>query len=166
LVSWFPLTAPLAMPNRIAMGAATWWDPLVAVVLILAAIAGLVVLGGRIYDRAILHTGSTLSLGDAWRGTPAPVDGTDASDTAGVEPAGATTAAGSVRTGRLQVILVAVSLAIGGVVFAVTADFIIGVAAGAGFYALAVRGIQAWSRKAHQPESARPREREPAGRPR
>ena len=29
LVSWFPLTAPLAMPNRIAMGAATWWDPAV-----------------------------------------------------------------------------------------------------------------------------------------
>ena len=50
LVSWFPLTAPLAMPNRIAMGAATWWDPLVAVVLTLVAIAGLVVLGGRIYD--------------------------------------------------------------------------------------------------------------------
>ena len=28
LVSWFPLTAPLAMPNRIAMGAASWWEPL------------------------------------------------------------------------------------------------------------------------------------------
>ena len=25
LVSWFPLTTPLAMPNRIATGAATWW---------------------------------------------------------------------------------------------------------------------------------------------
>jgi ABC-2 type transport system permease protein len=166
LVSWFPLTAPLAMPNRIAMGAASWWDPLVAVVLTLAAIAGLVVLGGRIYDRAILHTGSTLNLGDAWRGTPTPIHDPGVSDAAGLEAAGGAAAAGSPLTGPLQVILAAVSLAIGGVVFAVTGDFIIGVAVGAGFYALAVRGIQAWSRKAPQPESARPREREPAGRPR
>jgi ABC-2 type transport system permease protein len=65
LVSWFPLTAPLAMPARIAMGVATWWDPLVAVAFTLAAIAGLVVLGGRVYTRAILHTGSMLTLGEA-----------------------------------------------------------------------------------------------------
>ncbi len=31
---------------------------------------GLVVLGGRVYTRAILHTGATLTLGDAWRGAP------------------------------------------------------------------------------------------------
>ena len=41
-VSFFPLTAPLAMPNRIAMGAAAWWEPVVAVVVALAAIAALV----------------------------------------------------------------------------------------------------------------------------
>ena len=71
LVSWFPLTAPLAMPNRIAMGAATWWDPVVAVVLTLGAIAALVILGGRVYTRAILHTGSMLTLGQgvAWPST-------------------------------------------------------------------------------------------------
>jgi ABC-2 type transport system permease protein len=72
LIGWFPFSAPLAAPNRIAMGAATWWDPIVAVVLTLATIAALVVLGGRVYSRAILHTGSTLSLGDAWRGGPLP----------------------------------------------------------------------------------------------
>ena len=33
LVSWFPATAPIAMPSRIAMGAATWWDPLLAAML-------------------------------------------------------------------------------------------------------------------------------------
>jgi ABC-2 type transport system permease protein len=81
LVSWFPITAPLAMPNRIAMGVATWWDPLVAASVTLATIAGLVVLGGRIYTRAILHTGATLSLGEAWRGSPRPSD-PDASVTA------------------------------------------------------------------------------------
>jgi ABC-2 type transport system permease protein len=72
VVSWFPITAPLAMPNRIAMGVATWWDPVLAGALTLASIAGLVVLGGRVYTRAILHTGATLSLSDAWRGAPLP----------------------------------------------------------------------------------------------
>jgi ABC-2 type transport system permease protein len=72
LVSWFPVTAPLAMPNRIAMGAATWWDPVVAAALMLATIAGLVVLGGRVYTRAILHTGATLTLAQAWRDAPLP----------------------------------------------------------------------------------------------
>ena len=65
LVSWFPLTAPLAMPSRIAMGVATWWDPLVAMAFTLAAIAALVVAGGRVYTRAILHTGSLLTLREA-----------------------------------------------------------------------------------------------------
>ena len=51
LVAWFPITAPLAMPNRIAMGAATWWDPVLAALLTVATIAGLVVLGGRVYTR-------------------------------------------------------------------------------------------------------------------
>jgi hypothetical protein len=39
--------APLAMPNRIAMGVAGWWEPILAVVLTLAAIAAPVQLGGR-----------------------------------------------------------------------------------------------------------------------
>ena len=37
VVSWIPATAPIAMPTRIAMGAATWWEPLLAAVLTSAA---------------------------------------------------------------------------------------------------------------------------------
>ncbi len=70
LVSWFPASAPLAMPNRIALGVATWWDPVVALAITVATIAGLVVIGGRLYTRAILHTGAMLTLGEAWRGAP------------------------------------------------------------------------------------------------
>lgn len=69
LVSWFPATAPLAMPNRMAMGDVAWWDLGIALLLAMAAIAGLVVAGGRIYTRAILHTGAAMKLADAWRGT-------------------------------------------------------------------------------------------------
>lgn len=73
LVSFFPATAPLAMPTRIAMGATAWWEPVLAVALTLAAIAALVQFGGRVYAGGILHTGPTLRLRDAWRGATAPV---------------------------------------------------------------------------------------------
>jgi ABC-2 type transport system permease protein len=65
--SMFPATAPFAMPGRIALGATAWWEPLLAVVLTAAAIVGLVVLGGRVYTHAILHTGPRMRLREAWR---------------------------------------------------------------------------------------------------
>lgn len=67
LLSLFPVTAPFAMPGRIALGSVTWWEPLIAVVLTLTAIAGLVAFAGRVYTNAILHSGPTLRLRDAWR---------------------------------------------------------------------------------------------------
>jgi ABC-2 type transport system permease protein len=66
LLSLFPITAPFAMPGRIALGSASWWEPWLAVVLTLAAIAALVVFGGRVYSNAILHSGPRLRLRDAW----------------------------------------------------------------------------------------------------
>jgi ABC-2 type transport system permease protein len=69
VASFLPPTAPLAMPNRIAMGATAWWEPAIAVALTLAAIAALVRLGGRVYAGAILHSGPTLRLRDAWQAT-------------------------------------------------------------------------------------------------
>ena len=53
-----------AYPHRHGRG--HWWDPLLAAVLTIAAIAGLVVLGGRVYANAVLHNGPTLKLRDAW----------------------------------------------------------------------------------------------------
>jgi len=70
VVSFFPVSAPMAMPVRIAMGAAAWWEPVLAAVLIIAVIAALVQLGGRVYARAVLHGGPALRLRDVWRGTP------------------------------------------------------------------------------------------------
>jgi ABC-2 type transport system permease protein len=67
LVSLFPATAPFGMPGRIALGATAWWEPLLAVTLTCAAIAGLVAYGGRVYTNAVLRSGRTLHLRDAWR---------------------------------------------------------------------------------------------------
>jgi ABC-2 type transport system permease protein len=66
LLSLFPITAPFAMPGRIVLGSARWWEPLLAVVLTLGAIAVLVGFAGRVYTNAILHSGPTLRLRDAW----------------------------------------------------------------------------------------------------
>jgi ABC-2 type transport system permease protein len=75
LLSFFPPTAPFAMPNRIAMGATAWWEPVLAAGLTVGAIAGLVQFAGRVYTGAILHSGPTLKLRDAWHGARASAGG-------------------------------------------------------------------------------------------
>lgn len=74
-VSLFPATAPFAMPARIALGADLWWEAPLAVLLTLLALIGLAVAGGRVYDNAILHSGATLGLRDAWRAQARRGDG-------------------------------------------------------------------------------------------
>jgi len=166
LVAWVPLTAPLAMPNRIAMGAATWWDPVIATLLTLATIAGLVVLGGRIYTRAILHTGATLSLGEAWRGAPVPshplVGVTTRSTKRREVPA---VIQPTTREARTQVVLAVIATAVGGVVFALAGDFVIGVGVGAAVFVLARQGMKVWGPKDdHHDGAATGPDREPAHR--
>lgn len=148
LVAWFPITAPLAMPNRIAMGAATWWDPVLAAVLTLAAIAGLVVVGGRVYTRAILHTGATLSLGAAWRG--APVHSQPGSAVEGQTEGEEVPAMGSQSTrreARTQLMLMVVAVAVGGVVFVLAGDFVVGVGVGAAGFALLRQATRIWGHR-------------------
>lgn len=75
VLSLFPPTAPLAMPGRIALGATEWWEAPLAVLLTLAAIAGLVSFAGRVYVNAVLHTGAALRIRDVWRVAEADADG-------------------------------------------------------------------------------------------
>jgi ABC-2 type transport system permease protein len=70
LLSFVPVTAPLAMPGRIALGAAAWWEPYLAAALTMAAIAALVAVAGQVYTNAILQTGPTIRLRDAWHSEP------------------------------------------------------------------------------------------------
>lgn len=144
LVSWFPFTAPLAMPNRIAMGVATWWDPLVAVGLTGAAIAGLVVLGGRIYTRAILHTGALLSLREAWRGAPGPPPAGEPATSATQRSEVAAVTEPTRREARAQLVLVVIAIAVGGVAAVLTGDVVLGVGIGAAAFALARQALKAW----------------------
>jgi ABC-2 type transport system permease protein len=165
LVAWFPITAPLAMPNRIAMGAATWWDPVFAALLTVATIAGLVVLGGRVYTRAILHTGATLSLGEAWRGAPAPPHTGIAVATGSTEAREVPAVQSTKREARTQLVLIVTAITVGGVVFALAGDFVIGVGVGAGVFALARQGLKTWGSKDEDQASVTDEpDREPAHR--
>ena len=153
--SFFPATAPMAMPNRIAMGAAVWWEPLAAAALTLAVIAVLVQFAGRVYTHAILHGGPALKLRDAWRATtavPGGAAGAGAPPASGQQRAAPAMAAAKrgktdkgKRSGQLAAVaLLAAGTGLGAAVAMLTRDVIIGVAAGAGFYAAAARLVKAW----------------------
>jgi ABC-2 family transporter len=159
-ISFFPLTAPMAMPGRIAMGAAAWWEPVVAAVLTLAATAGLVLLAGRVYTGAILHSGPALSLPEAWRATrPGPTAteaGTHVAKTllhkARPLTEGRTTMTTDLTKHRLLItVLTGIGIALGIAVAVFTADVIIGVIAGAGFIGIATQMVNLWTRHSGPP---------------
>jgi hypothetical protein len=150
-ISWLPIAAPIAMPARIAMGAASWWEPAIAAALTLAAIGGLVVLGGRIYSAAVLHSGPTLKLRDLWHTELAHVaPPARRSPPANVERRSPTTPPR--RQARSTAVAVVIATALGGLAILVTNDVIIGVAVGAALFAVIDRVTKAW----RQPPPADP----------
>lgn len=67
ITSYIPGLSPLVMPVRQAAGDVALWEVGLAVVLMLAAIALIVRLGGRVYAGALLRTGGTTKLREALR---------------------------------------------------------------------------------------------------
>ena len=65
ITSYLPGLSPLVMPVRQAAGDVALWESAVAVVLMLAAIAAIVRLGGRVYAGALLRTGGKTKLREA-----------------------------------------------------------------------------------------------------
>jgi ABC-2 type transport system permease protein len=156
VISYFPLTAPFAMPGRIAMGATAWWEPVLAVVLTLATIIGLVQLAGRLYTGAILHSGPALSLKDAWRSTttaiPGPSPARAHTSTTLRHRARALAGGKTTMTQRdlashrlLITVLTGIAVALGVTVAILTSDVILGVIAGFGFFAVATMMVRLWT---------------------
>ena len=72
LLTIFPLTAPLVLPARSALGGVPAWEHALAVVVVLTTIYALVRLAGRIYAAGLLSSGPRLDLRTAvTRKTPA-----------------------------------------------------------------------------------------------
>jgi ABC-2 type transport system permease protein len=75
-VSWFyhllgfiPFTAPVVMPVLVAVGAAPAWQLALSVAITLASTVAMARLAGKIYERAILRTGSRLRFRQVLRST-------------------------------------------------------------------------------------------------
>lgn len=66
-LSYFPLTAPLLMPERVMLGNAATWEPVLAAAIVLVTAVVFVALGSRLYEGSVLHTSSKLRIGQAWR---------------------------------------------------------------------------------------------------
>jgi ABC-2 type transport system permease protein len=66
--SYVPFSAPVAMPLRIYLGQAQWWEPVLALVILIATCAGAIWVGARIYRNSLLRMGARVKLGDALAG--------------------------------------------------------------------------------------------------
>jgi ABC-2 type transport system permease protein len=67
VTSFVPGLSPLVMPVRTAAGEAAWWEVLLSALVMLAAIALVVRLGGRVYAGAVLRTGGRTRIREALR---------------------------------------------------------------------------------------------------
>lgn len=67
VASFVPPVSSILMPMRLLAGEAAWWEPLVALVLLVGFAAALVLVSERIYRRALLQTGGKVSIRQAWR---------------------------------------------------------------------------------------------------
>jgi ABC-2 type transport system permease protein len=67
VLSLLPPFAPVLMSARMATGDAQAWQVVLAILLMLAGIAGMNALAARIYSNSVLRIGSRVRLVDAWR---------------------------------------------------------------------------------------------------
>ena len=66
-LAFFPPTAPISMTVLVAIGVASPWQVALSVLLCVAATVGMGWVAGRIYGRAILHSGARLHWRQALR---------------------------------------------------------------------------------------------------
>jgi ABC-2 type transport system permease protein len=67
VASLIPLFAPIIMPLRVALDAASPLEIAASLVFLIGAIALLVPLGARLYERSVLRMGKPMKLREAWR---------------------------------------------------------------------------------------------------
>lgn len=72
ILSYFPLTAPIAMPTRLLTEEVPLWENGIALVLLGASIAGARLLGARLYKQALFLYGQKFSWKDIWRALRQP----------------------------------------------------------------------------------------------
>ena len=67
LFSLIPPMSPMVMPIRASVTEVPVWEIALSILLILVAIYGMIRLGGRVYQGAVLQIGAKVRIRDAWR---------------------------------------------------------------------------------------------------
>ena len=65
IMSYVPFSAPVAMPLRLFLGTAEWWEPLVSLAILVVTTIGLIAVGVRIYENSLLKLGARVSWKEA-----------------------------------------------------------------------------------------------------
>ncbi|MFB2580158.1 ABC transporter permease [Herbiconiux sp. P15] len=68
IMSYVPFSAPIGMPLRLFLGDAAWWEPLLALVVLVATTLVIIGIGSRIYSNSLLRLGARVKLRDALKG--------------------------------------------------------------------------------------------------
>ncbi len=65
VMSYIPFASTVGMPMRIFLGSASWWEPVLSLVVLAAATAAVILVGSRIYENSLLRTGARVRLREA-----------------------------------------------------------------------------------------------------
>jgi ABC-2 type transport system permease protein len=65
IMSYVPFSAPVGMPVRIFVGEAQWWEPLLALVVMLVTCVAAILVGAKIYENSLLRMGGRVKLREA-----------------------------------------------------------------------------------------------------
>lgn len=68
IMSYVPFSAPVAMPVRLFLGSAAWWEPLLSLGILTATTVVVIWLGSRIYQNSLLKMGARVKWGEALKG--------------------------------------------------------------------------------------------------
>ncbi|WP_313480658.1 ABC transporter permease [Microbacterium sp.] len=68
IMSYVPFSAPVAMPVRMFVGEAQWWEGALSLVILLATCAAAIVVAAKIYENSLLRMGARVRLAEALRG--------------------------------------------------------------------------------------------------
>jgi ABC-2 type transport system permease protein len=67
IMSYVPFSAAVGMPFRIFVGDASWWEPLLSLVILIVTTVAVIGAAARIYRNALLRTGARVPLLEALR---------------------------------------------------------------------------------------------------
>ena len=68
IMSYVPFSAPVAMPVRMFVGEAQWWEGALSLLILLVTCLAAIVVASKIYENSLLRMGARVKLAEALRG--------------------------------------------------------------------------------------------------